>query len=95
MARRPASRILRGYPEIAAYAGLRRTHSGPQAGVSTVRAWVSERGLPVVVLGGGRGRRAMISTAVFDMWLALQSPVFKKWARGPRRKARQLSLPLS
>jgi hypothetical protein len=95
MARRPDSRILRGYREIAVYARLRRDTDSPQKGVSTVRAWVAHRGLPVMVLGAGRGRAALISTAVFDAWLALQSPVFKKWKRGPARKARQLWLPLT
>ena len=96
MARRqPDSRILRGYREIAEYAGLRRPTDPAQRGISTVRGWHDRRGLPVVVLGAGKGRAAMISTRIFDAWLALQSPVFRKWRRGPvRRKAIQLNLPI-
>lgn len=93
--RRPDSRVLRGYTDIATYFGLRRPGDSPQKGVSTIKDWVRLRGLPVTVFGRGPMRRALISTAVADAWLALQSPAFKRWKRGPTRKATQLWLPLS
>ncbi len=91
--------LLIGWREIAEYFRLRdpdTPHESPK-GLSTVRRWYRKGGLPVTFLPMPRGGRwrAVISRRVCDVWLALQSEVFKRWARGPkrRRRPRQLRLP--
>lgn len=86
------SRLLRGLHEIAEYFRLRAASDPKYRGASTVLRWFHKLGLPLVRVeyplpGGGFTRAWTISTRAADIWLSLQSPVFRKRPRGLSRPA--------